>query len=391
MVLGVVCTVVNAQTFTLKNERGGDVTYEVTAAGEVGLRLPNNIASYNYDIVVPESVEYGGNVYEVTSVLPVLSGGGALGGGLYLNENIVNCNLSNMVATNVFPKRQSTIPKLTIEEGLMITNLVLTTDLSAYKTAWAEMYQNVFFMPFDGNGDTTRATMTKERYGYYADGVFLAVELQGTNDENAEVVNVKNYINVGGITYNYVMRIAPGAFAGNEKIREITLPMQLIEIGARAFAGAVNLETVTTKSNLHVIGDGAFEGCQSLQNLVLNGNVTSIGEHAFDGCSELRHLYFNNQSGVPELGENAFDGVEVGTLTVHFPEELRADVMADNRWMTLFEAQGATPVYEAREADERGEVHAYEIGTGRAVTLDGKECGLFVVKDGKSARKYLFQ
>lgn len=377
-----------AQSFVLMNEGGGEVTYEVTSEGQVGMRFPDNTSSYKYDIIVPDYVEYQGTQYAVTSILPVVSGGATFNRGLYLNNHVTQLNSSFFSFAYVFPKRTESTPTIISSETYVVSNLILTSELSAYKSAWNGRYANVYFMPFDANGDTTRATMTDTFFGLYVYNGTLRIELLGTNNASATAVSVPSSIQLGGTTF-LVFQVAKKAFANNTALREISLPDQMKVIGDSAFAGAFSLQTVTTKSKLNEIGTNAFENCSSLQNIVFKGDIKTIKDGAFSGCVGLRHLYFDNQSSVPELGDHVFDGIDVGQLTVHFPSEIQESVLADEKWTALFDAQGQTPVFEASEAEVASRRRVFDLGTGREVRLNGGERGLYVVMEGNKTKKCL--
>ncbi len=109
--------------------------------------------------------------------------------------------------------------------------------------------------------------------------------------------------------------IESDAFAGNTnyysqpmgKIRFISLPSSLIEIGERAFANNSPLNNVVIPDNITEIKVGLFSRCWNLNDVTLSSNLTKIGDSAFDGCGfvELKKEFFPET--LIEIGSSAFN------------------------------------------------------------------------------------
>ncbi len=99
-----------------------------------------------------------------------------------------------------------------------------------------------------------------------------------------------------------VTAIAPGAFAGNNKIKSVALPASLTNLGAGAFAGCSKLETVTVetgnktysspdKSNVVYSADGKtivlFPAGNALTTFTIGKDITDIAPGAFAGCENI--------------------------------------------------------------------------------------------------------
>jgi hypothetical protein len=70
------------------------------------------------------------------------------------------------------------------------------------------------------------------------------------------------------------------AFAGCEKLSEITLPDSLQIIGTNAFQGCDTLKEITIPINVATINDGAFSDCQKLSKIaVADGNTKFVVLH----------------------------------------------------------------------------------------------------------------
>lgn len=109
--------------------------------------------------------------------------------------------------------------------------------------------------------------------------------------------------------------IESAAFAGNTnyygqpmgKIRFISLPSSLSEIGERAFASNSPLNNVVIPDKITEIKKGVFGGCWNLNDVTLPKNLTKIGDSAFDGCGfvELKKEFFPET--LIEIGSSAFN------------------------------------------------------------------------------------
>ena len=78
------------------------------------------------------------------------------------------------------------------------------------------------------------------------------------------------------------------AFAGAAKLKQVTLPAGIAQIGAEAFASSgitdIDLAGLT---ELEEISEGAFSGCDALEELDIPDAVTEIGDDAFSAATTL--------------------------------------------------------------------------------------------------------
>lgn len=104
-----------------------------------------------------------------------------------------------------------------------------------------------------------------------------------------------------------VVAIAEGAFTAQNKLKEITLPETVTEIGPRAFADCKNLTRVTAPG-VTVIGIEAFQNCNDLKEVTFSASLTSVGDRAFHSCGKLQAL--TAPATLTEIGTDAFAGCE---------------------------------------------------------------------------------
>lgn len=82
---------------------------------------------------------------------------------------------------------------------------------------------------------------------------------------------------------NTLTSIGPAALQGHPGLTSITVPAEIVNIGANAFDGCPNLTYVAFAGyNKDIkIGDYAFANCSKLDNVVLADTITAIGNYSF--------------------------------------------------------------------------------------------------------------
>lgn len=119
-----------------------------------------------------------------------------------------------------------------------------------------------------------------------------------------------------------VTSIGEGAFATNETLTDVELPISITSIEEGAFASCSNLKNVVFANNLIKIGDGAFTYCNALTSVTIPENVIAIGECAYQACSNLTTINIGNS--VETIGENAFADcpkladINVSEINLHY-------------------------------------------------------------------------
>lgn len=100
-----------------------------------------------------------------------------------------------------------------------------------------------------------------------------------------------------------ITRIAPYAFAGNQKIQKVIFPDSLEQIGEGAFFGCSSLLEVFLPKSLCSIEGRAFEKCISLKQI--ETSAVQVGQGAFAFCTGLSKAVLY---GVPILAPGLFEG-----------------------------------------------------------------------------------
>ena len=103
---------------------------------------------------------------------------------------------------------------------------------------------------------------------------------------------------------NSVTSIGGGAFRYCSSLTSIKIPNSVTKIGDVAFYGCSSLTTITIPNNVTSIEDGVFIGCSSLSSITIPNSVKSIGTDAFYGCSNLSSITIPDN--VASIGGGAF-------------------------------------------------------------------------------------
>lgn len=103
-----------------------------------------------------------------------------------------------------------------------------------------------------------------------------------------------------------VIYIGAYAFKNNTSLTSVTIPNSVTEIELGAFECCVSLTNVTIRSGVTSIGDNAFWECTSLKNITIPDSVTEIGWGAFEDCKSLTSITIPNS--VTKIGMWAFSG-----------------------------------------------------------------------------------
>ena len=107
-----------------------------------------------------------------------------------------------------------------------------------------------------------------------------------------------------------VNKIEPSTFYSCDNLTNITIPNSVTKIGNLAFAYCDSLTSITIPDSVTSIGNMAFYNCTSLESvtigslLTIGSRVASIGNYAFYNCSSLTSITIPDN--VTSIGEAAF-------------------------------------------------------------------------------------
>lgn len=177
--------------------------------------------------------------------------------------------------------------------------------------------------------DLSEATITaysnSEMAVLGADNNFAAASIPCTSFFGKPITSIALPASLKSIGY--------AAFAGCEKLTEITFPSQLDSIGSYAFSSS-SITSVILPATVRVVGDGAFSRCGKLTSakvgsasigkeafyadtalsaLTLEKSVEVVGDGAFKACTALESLQIEG-SAIKSIGEEAFASTSMAAL-----------------------------------------------------------------------------
>lgn len=125
-----------------------------------------------------------------------------------------------------------------------------------------------------------------------------------------------------------VSAIAPDAAKGFSKIKKLSVPESVTEIGAEAFASCTALKSAILPNGLLSLGEGAFKDCVSLEAINLGSGITLIEKSTFEGCAKLASVALPES--LTGIGARAFYGC-VGMEQISLPGTL-AEIGEEAFW-----------------------------------------------------------
>ena len=219
------------------------IYYKVTSTTENTIEVISTPSGYNGDLVIPETVMYGGKAYKVTSL-----------------------------ATDAF-SYSNTLTSITIPNGV--------TSISDNAFYYCEKLTAVTL---------PESLATIGEYAFYGCSSLSSLAIPQS------VTSIGTYAFYGcssltAITIpEGVSSIGNSTFSGCKKISTITLPESLTSIGNNAFYNCNQLKSIAIPKSVTSIGSSAFYDCNSLKSITIPSDVTSIGSYAFQGCDSLANV-----------------------------------------------------------------------------------------------------
>ena len=125
-------------------------------------------------------------------------------------------------------------------------------------------------------------------------------ELQGSSTPNLNLTQTE----LDGIP---ITKVSSESLVNNTKIKSVTLPSSITDVGYYSFSGCTSLAEVDlSQTKLTSIPNGLFKGCTSLKTIKLPSTITSIGDEAFYDCRSLTNIEGLDKCKIASIGKNAF-------------------------------------------------------------------------------------
>jgi hypothetical protein len=244
--------------------------------------------SLSGDVVIPETVSYGGKVFTPVEISNPLIVGETSITSLTIPSNITT--ISSPVALC------SSLAKLTV-------NTSVTSDLIT-GTSVDELVIGASVNKF--SNDLNSNTIGKITVEYGDTNLYTAVSLK-----------------CSGLKEVYLGRNAFG-FKDITSLEKVTMSDKVTSIGEKKFYGCTGLTSITIPSSVTFIDASAFEGCTGLTSVSFPGVlkdtvVKHVNERAFYGCTKLQAVYIED---LDVWGDFSFNYSKHGANPLYYAHHL---------------------------------------------------------------------
>ena len=337
-VLAVLCLTSNALIFEVDS-----LKYTVNDDGTTV--TVSNGSKTTGELIIPETVSYGGNTYSVTAIGMVA---------------FHNCN--GFTGSLTIPNSVTAIGEMAFYNcsgftgSLIIGNSVTTIDEWAFRGCHG----------FTGSLTIPNSVTTIGKYAFEGCSGFTG---SLTLPNSVTLIGQFAFLNCSGFTGsltipNSVITIDQGAFSQCSGFTgSLTIPNSVTTIGKYAFSRCSGFTDLAIGTSVTTIDNGVFYNCSGLTgSLVIPNSVTSIGNQAFNGCNHLMSMSIPNSvtsiglmafncSGLTDiyteilkpltvsLDNYVFDTVDKRTCVLHVPTGTLNDYKVAAQWRDFIHIQ----------------------------------------------------
>lgn len=236
-------------------------------------------SSYDYEytgnVIIPDSVAYGGKTFPVTSIGDYTFFG---------NTGVTSVTIPNSVKSigvSAFGGCKGLV-------SITIPNSVTTIEGSAFNTCTNLM-----------------SVVIPNSVTFIGSSAF-------NNCTNLASVVIPNTIT--SIKYRTFFKCI--------SLTSVTIPNSVTTLGESAFSYCSGLTSVTIPNSVTSIGSGAFRGCSSLISIIIPNSVASIEEYAFIDCPNIKRIvsYAIEPPMIAKALYHAFRDIDKSNCQVYVPE-----------------------------------------------------------------------
>ncbi len=260
---------------------------------------------YSGDIVIPETVNYEGISYSVTSI------------GFYafsICSNLTSITIGSSVTSIgssafafcsgltsiIIPTSVTSIGSSAFRGCSGLTSIIIpnsVTYIGDDAFLWCSGLTSIT-IPESVTSIGDRAFEGTAWYESQPDGLVyagkVAYQYKGTMPDNTSITLKEGTLGIAG-----------GAFRGCSSLTSIEIPNSVTSIGFSAFRECIGLTSITIPNSITTIGEHAFLDCSNLTDVTLSEGLISIGEEAFHTCAIST---ISLPQSLIRIGEQAFQG-----------------------------------------------------------------------------------
>ena len=200
-------------------------------------------------------------------------------------------------------------------------------------------------------------------YDYYEDETGVAIVSYSGSDTELVIPSE--------IEGKNVYKIADAALANHPEFKKVTIPGNIIWIGASAFYGDSGIEELTIEPGVEeaIIGYFAFNECDGLKEVTIPGNYLQIDTKTFADCDALEYFKWEeNSKSEPNQRMGGFVFDNCGKLSeVHLSSSV-GHIEDPNGYknsdITIYAPEDSTAIRIAKENDIKYEIEEAEEASG---------------------------
>ena len=305
------------------------INYELVAKAKQATVIYKS-GEYSGEVVIPESVEYQGTTYSVTSIgedafvacfdltsVTIPNSVTSIGSGAFYQ-----CGYLTSVT---IPNSVTSIGRYAFWECFRLTSVTIPNSVTSIGSG--------AFYDCDGLTSVTIGSgVTSIGENTFFDCDRLTSVTIGNSVKSIGKYAFYHCFRLTSVTIPYsVTSIGSYAFYGCKGLTSVTIPNSVKSIGSDAFYGCSGLTSVTIPNSVTSIGGWAFMNCSGLTSVTIGSGVTSIGWQAFANCPELLDVYCYAEN-VPSTKSNAFDGSYPEYVTLHVPAASKSAYKTTTPW-----------------------------------------------------------
>lgn len=203
---------------------------------------------YQGHVIIPESVEYEGRTYSVTSI----------------RESAFS--LCNKLVSVIIPKSVTSIEGnafnyCTSLISVVIPNSVISIGYNAFRKC-----------------ESLKSVEIPRSVNFIGKGAFIdCSSLTSVNISDLEAWCMINFIDSSSNPLYYAHHL----FMNDAEVKDMIIPSNVTSIGNFAFQGCTGITSVKIPDSVTTIGSKAFKDCTGLTSITIPSGVLTIGESAF--------------------------------------------------------------------------------------------------------------
>ncbi len=307
----------------------------------------SSISSANTSVTIPDTVNWMGQTYKVTSI-----GAEAFQKQTNLCSIYGGINLTE-VASKAF-KGCSNLEGVSFNYGRAVAKL---ENIGAYAFSGCKKLLGV---------PNLKDTKSIGQRAFYGCNALSAIVLESASEIGEGAFGQCYAAQYIDLSKTKLQTIPENAFLNCMAATEIILPDTVTRIDDSAFYGCESFEKIYLP-NVTAIGDYAFRYCTKLETVMTNEKLATIGDYAFQTCDSMRYFVCKNPNvkiGAYALGYSFGDKIQDFVI---WGKDGTAKTYANAKGFTYHHVKEAATLAKAKQAN-----YFWQVGNSqKAWAVDG--------------------